>query len=425
MIGLLLLGSFLLLMLLRLPIAFALAIPAVTYILYAGFPVTMVAHRMTLALDSVPLLAVPLFILVGSLMNQSGMTTHIFRFASDLVSHWRAGLAQVNILVSLIFSGTSGAALADIGGVGQMEIRAMVERGYKRSFAAALTAASATVGPIFPPSIPLIIYAAVAEVSALRVLIAGIVPALVTVVLLMVATGILARFRQLPASEGAPSLRQIFAHFASAFPALLTPVVLISGMLLGVFSPTEAAAVTVGYILLISVFIYRGLTFRGFIEASIDTVRTTSSIMIVVAAAALFGWALTVEQVPQAFATLLLSVSTDLFVVLLIVNLLLIVAGMFLETISALLIVTPIVLPPLVLLGADPVHIGVIIVFNLMIGLLTPPMGMSLFLVSSVAKAPLERVLRELVPYFIPLLIMLLIITYVPAVSLWLPEATR
>jgi len=425
MTGLLVILGFIALLLWGMPIAFALLIPSAIYILATGMPTMMLAHIPTFALDSFPLLAVPLFILVGNLMNSAGITTRIFDFANDLVSHWRGGLAQVNILASLVFSGSSGAALADIGGIGAMEVKAMREAGYPPKFAAALTVASATVGPIFPPSIPLIIYGAVAEVSAVRLLLSGILPALLTVAFLMVFTYALSVRRNYPRGMRKPQIRQVAASFWRALPALLTPVIMIGGMLLGIFTATEAAAVTVAYILLISVVAYRSFKWTQLITATISTVKTTSVVIVMVAAAAVFARILAFEQVPQETARALLSLSDNPIVLLLLVNVLVLLAGLFLETISAILLLVPLIVPPLLLVGVDPVHLGVIIVFNLMIGLLTPPMGMSLYLISDVAKVPVQDVLREVVPYYLPLVGALLFITFIPALSLWIPSLTR
>jgi tripartite ATP-independent transporter DctM subunit len=423
MTGLLLLLGFLILLVLGAPVVIALAVPAIVYTALpaTGIPLTMAAHAMTYSLDSFPLLAVPLFILVGTLMNQSGITTRLFRVAQTLVAHWRGGLCHVNILASLVFSGSSGAALADVAGLGNMEIRAMKQAGYRAEFASALTVASATVGPMFPPSIPLVIFATVAEASAVRLLLAGILPALLTAGALMFTVALLAWMRDFPADERRPPLRDVVESLKSATPALLTPVILVAGMLSGMFTATEAAAVTVVYILLISAFVYRVLTWQGLKEVSRETVRTTCIVMVMVAAASLFTRALALERVPQAAAGVLLSISTDPLVLLLLVNVVLLLAGMFLESTSAIVLLTPVIVPPLALAGVDPVHLGVVVVYNLMVGLLTPPMGMSLFLVSEIGRAPVELVLRELAVFYVPLFGMVLVLTFFPQLSLWLP----
>lgn len=424
MTGLLLVLGFLVLLILGTPIVVALAIPAIIYTVVpaTGTPLSMGAHIMTHSLDSFPLLAVPLFILVGNLMNESGITARLFRVAHVLVSHWRGGLCYVNIVSSLVFSGSSGAALADIAAMGNMEIQSMKRAGYTPEFACALTAASATIGPMFPPSIPLVIFATVAEASPVRLLLAGIVPALLTAVALMACVAFLAWKRDYPVDLERPSLRNVVASVKSALAALLTPIILIVGMLSGVFTATEAAAVTVIYILLISAFVYRVLTWSTLVDATRETVKTTCVVMVMVAAASLFTRALALERVPQSAAQLLLSFSTDPTVLLLVVNLALLVAGMFLESTSALVLLTPIIVPPLVAAGVDPVHLGIVVVYNLMVGLLTPPMGMSLFLVSEVGRTPVERILRELVVFYVPLFGMVLVLTFFPQLSLWVPS---
>lgn len=407
------------------PVVVAIAVPALLYVFFAGFPMELIAQRMTYALDSFPLVAVPVFIFVGSLMNQSGITSDIYRFAHTVAGRVPGGLAQVNVIGSLIFSGTSGAALADIGGLGRIEIRAMVNAGFTRAYAAAITGASAVVGPIFPPSIPIIIYGSVTSVSIVQLLVAGIMPALLYVALLMATVAWLAKRHGHPRSQTWPSLREIWSTFLPAAPALFTPILLVGGMLLGVFTPTEAASVTVAYILLITFVFYGGMSWARLRFALFDTVKTTSAVLIIVSAAALFGWILTIEQLPQTFTRTILSLSTDPLVLLLIVNGLLLVVGMFLDSTTATLLVAPLVSAPLVLAGVDPVHLGIIFIFNLMIGLLTPPMGLALFLLADIAKAPMPAIFKALLPFYIPLFGALAIITVFPELTLWLPKMLR
>ncbi|KPH82605.1 TRAP transporter large permease [Bosea vaviloviae] len=407
------------------PVVVAIAVPALLYVFFAGFPMELIAQRMTYALDSFPLVAVPVFIFVGSLMNQSGITSDIYRFAHTVAGRVPGGLAQVNVIGSLIFSGTSGAALADIGGLGRIEIRAMVNAGFSRAYAAAITGASAVVGPIFPPSIPIIIYGSVTSVSIVQLLVAGIMPALMYVTLLMATVAWLAHRHGHPRSRTWPSLREIWSTFLPAAPALFTPILLVGGMLLGIFTPTEAASVTVVYILLITFVFYGGMSWARLRFALFDTVKTTSAVLIIVSAAALFGWILTIEQLPQTFTRTILSLSTDPLVLLLIVNGLLLVVGMFLDSTTATLLVAPLVSAPLVLAGVDPVHLGIIFIFNLMIGLLTPPMGLALFLLADIAKAPMPAIFKALLPFYIPLFGALAIITVFPELTLWLPKMLR
>jgi tripartite ATP-independent transporter DctM subunit len=421
----LLLGAFTAFFLLGWPVVLAVMIPAIVYVLWNGFPIEFIGQRMVYALDSFPLVAVPVFIFVGNLMNQSGITEVIYRFATTLVGRIHGGLAQVNIVGSLIFSGMSGAALADIGGLGRIEVKAMSSHGFKREFAGALTCASAIVGPIFPPSIPLIIYGSATNVSIIQLLLAGIVPALICVALLMITVAILAWRRNFPRAPRWPTLRELWADFLPAIPALLTPVLLVSGMLLGFFTPTEAASITVAYVVFISAVVYRTLTWQHLVHSAFETLKSTSAILIIVAAAALFGWIMAIEQIPQTLARNLLSLSTDPLMLLLIVNVILLIAGMFLDSTTATLLIIPIIAGPLHLAGVDPVHLGIVAIFNLMLGLLTPPMGLALFLITDIAQVSMRAVLRELMPFYIPLLATLAIITLFPELSLWIPKMIR
>ncbi len=417
--------SFIALFILGFPVVIAIALPSIVYILAMGFPFEMVSQRMMFALDSFPLVAVPVFILVGNLMNSAGISRRIFAFADTVVGRFPGGLAQVNIFASLIFSGISGAALADIGGLGKIEIQAMRERGFSKEYSGAVTAASAIVGPIFPPSIPLIIYGSVTSVSIVKLLIAGIVPAIVCVVLLMLVTIIVAIKQNLPRSERWPTYKEIVHDFWPALPALLAPAFLVFGMLSGYFTPTEAGSVTVVYVLFISSTLYRELTWKHFVSAVADTVRNTAAILLILSASALFGWILAVEGLPQAVAKTFLTVASEPWMLLILVNIILLVAGMFLDSTTATLLIIPIIAGPVVMAGVDPVHLGIIAIFNLMCGLITPPMGYSLFLVSKMADTTIGGLLKALTPYYFPLIITLGIITFVPWVSLWLPGLLR
>ncbi len=417
--------SFIALFILGFSVVIAIALPSIVYILAMGFPFEMVSQRMMFALDSFPLVAVPVFILVGNLMNSAGISRRIFAFADTAVGRFPGGLAQVNIFASLIFSGISGAALADIGGLGKIEIQAMRERGFSKEYSGAVTAASAIVGPIFPPSIPLIIYGSVTSVSIVKLLIAGIVPAIVCVALLMLVTTIVALKQNLPRSERWPTYKEIVHDFWPALPALLAPAFLVFGMLSGYFTPTEAGSVTVVYVLFISSTLYRELTWKHFVSAVADTVRNTAAILLILSASALFGWILAVEGLPQAVAKTFLTVASEPWMLLILVNIILLVAGMFLDSTTATLLIIPIIAGPVVMSGVDPVHLGIIAIFNLMCGLITPPMGYSLFLVSKMADTTIGGLLKALTPYYFPLIITLGIITFVPWVSLWLPGMLR
>ena len=422
MSGFLVVLAFLALFMLGFPVVLAIGLPSIAYLLFNDLPLQMVAQRTLYALDSFPLVAVPVFLFVGSLMNTAGISKHIYRFADTAVGRLPGGLAQVNIFGSLVFAGMSGSALADIGGIGRIEIDAMKSKGFNPAFASAVTSASAIVGPIFPPSIPLILYGTVTGVSVIQLLLGGILPGLLCVAALMIMTAWLSVRRGYPRADRWPGWARLWADMKPALPALLAPVILIGGMLAGWFTPTEIAAVTVAYALLISSLFYRELTWTRLIGAALETLRASSAILIIVAVAALFGWVLSVEQVPQAMTKFMLSISTEPWVLLLLVNVLLLVVGMFLDSTTAILVIAPIIAKPLMAAGVDPVHLGMVVIFNLMIGLLTPPMGLALFLVADIAKVRMQDVLREMLPFYVPLVVTLLLITFVPAITLWLPR---
>ncbi|MBR9838822.1 MAG: TRAP transporter large permease [Rhodobacteraceae bacterium] len=420
--SLLLLSIFAVLLALGAPIAVCLGLSSAVVIVTQGLPVSVLAQRSLNALDSSPLLAVPLFIFAASLLNATGVTTHFFDLVRMIFGRIRGAVAQVSVFVSLIFSGVSGAALADIGALGAIQINQMKAQGYREDFAAGLTVAAATIGPIFPPSIPIIIYASVANVSAVKLLLAGIVPALLLTALLMAQVAIVARVKGLPRDDVSAKPRDVAKKAAISFPALLAPVLLIGGLMSGYFGPTEVAGVTVAYAMLIGIFIYRSLNGRAILEALRDTVEATANILFVVATAALFAWVLTLDQVPMKASALLLGLSENPLVLLLLVNVLLLIVGMVLESIAAILIIAPIVAPALTAAGVDPLQLGIVFVLNLMIGLLTPPVGMSLYMITIITRMPISRVIAGVMPFFIPLLLSLLVVSAVPALSTWLPE---
>ncbi|HOV38276.1 MAG TPA: TRAP transporter large permease [Spirochaetales bacterium] len=413
---------FLLFVILKVPIAISMGIPSFLYIYSHGISITAVSHRMVNSLNSVPLLAVPLFILAGNLMNTSGISDRIFRSARIFVGRMKGGLAQVNVLASLIFSGISGAALADVGGLGNVEIRAMREQGYPDEQSAAITAASATIGPIFPPSIPLIIFGTVAEVSGIRLLIAGIVPALIITVFLMLEVAWLARKYEWPRDTLPLTWKDRFKILGSSFPALLAPVILILGLVSGTFSPTELAGFAVFYMIIINILFYHEVSWKSFISTVRETLISTANILFIVSAAAIFAWVLTVEQLPVTISNLFLYITDNPYLLLLLVNVLLFIVGMFMESIAAILVFAPLIVPPLINLGVDPVHLGIVMVLNLMIGLITPPVGMSLYMISIVSQVPVPKVTKAILPYYIPLVLSLLVVTFVPCISTFLPN---
>ncbi|MCF7944875.1 MAG: TRAP transporter large permease [Spirochaetia bacterium] len=413
---------FLILIASGLPIAISMGIPAALYLLVEGIPISVMIQRMVASLNSFPLLAVPLFIMAAGLMNSSGITSRLFEFAKLLVGRLKGGLAQVNIVASLIFAGISGAALADVGGLGNIEIDAMTKQKYPKDASAAITAASAVVGPIFPPSVPLIIYGAAAETSSMRLLIAGVIPALVIVLLLMTQVAYFARKRNYPRGvEQRYPRKEIVKILKRGMPAMMMPIMLMAGMLSGYFSPTEVGAITVTYALILSAF-YRELSMKGLISVLRSTLRSTANVLFIVGAAAIFAWTLTVEQLPQQVSSIMLTMSDNPFIILVIANIVLLITGMFIETTAAIMVLTPILLPPLIAAGVDPVHFGVVMVFNLMIGMISPPVGMSVYMLSPLVNISVGKIFKATAPYFVTLLIALIILTYVPQIALWLPN---
>jgi tripartite ATP-independent transporter DctM subunit len=420
--GYLVIASFLTLFLLGFPVVLAIGLPCLAYLFINGIPVDLVAQRMLYSLDSFPLIAVPVFLFVGSVMNCSGISHYIYQFANTAVGRLPGGLAQVNIFGSLVFSGISGSALADIGGLGRIEIDAMRQKGFNVPFACAVTSSSAIIGPIFPPSIPLIIYGTVTGASVLQLLLGGILPGLICTAMLMGTAAWLAKRRNYPRAERWPTAKEFWTDMWPAIPALAAPVLLTAGMLGGWFTPTEVASVTVAYTVFIGFFYYKKLTLDGLRVAAFETIRATSGILIIVAVAALFGWILSVEQIPQQITTAMLSVSKDPYVLLFIVNVMLLFVGMFLDSTTAILVIAPIIAKPLIAAGVDPVHLGMVVVFNLMIGLVTPPMGLSLYLVADIAKVKMRDVLKEMLPFYVPLVGTLILITYVPWITTVVPR---
>jgi len=403
------------------PVGIALAGSSAVFVaLWGTVPEMVVAHRMVNGVDSFPLLAVPFFILAGNLMNTAGITERIFDFAKALVGWMRGGLGHVNVGASLIFAGMSGAAVADAGGLGAIEIKAMRDAKYDPGFAVGVTAASSTIGPIIPPSLPMVIYGVVAGASIGQLFAAGFVPGLIMALALMAMIAWFARVRGYPRDQ-AFRIPVLVASFRRAFLSLLTPVIIVGGILSGAFTPTEAAIAACAWALVLGLAVYRTLTWRRFLRVSFDTIETTAVVLFVVAAASIFAWILTSNRVPEQFAELILSISDSRWVVLLLMNAILLIVGCFMETVAAITILVPVLLPIAIKMDVDPVHFGVIMVLNLMIGLLTPPVGMVLYVLSRVAKLSFERCVAATAPFLVPLVLVLLLITFVPTVTMWLP----
>lgn len=403
------------------PVAFALAGSALLAIIYHGqVPELVVLHRMVGGMDSFPLLSIPFFVLAGALMNSAGITTRIFDFANSLVGWMRGGLGHVNISASIMFAGMSGAAVADAGGLGAIEVKAMRAKGYDAGFSVGITAASSTIGPIIPPSLPMIIYGVMAGASIGQLFAAGFIPGLLMAIALMIMVAYYAKKRNYP-KDASFSIPRVATTFKSAFLSLMTPVIIIGGILFGVFTATEAAIAATVYSLILGTLVYRTLSFKKLVKVSMETIETTSIILLIIAGAAIFSWVLTTQHVTEDFTRWMLTITDNKTYILLMMTFILFAVGCFMETIAAITILTPVLLPIAVSLGIDPVHFGVVMVLNLMIGLLTPPVGMVLYVLSRVTNVPFEECTKATIPFVIPLVIVLLLVTFIPSLSMWLP----
>ncbi len=417
-----LLTGFLALMVSGLPVAMAMAVASLVFVMASGtIPDFVVIHRMYGGIDSFPLLAVPFFIFAGNLMNSAGITNRIYNFALALVGWMKGGLGHVNVVGSMIFAGMSGTAIADAAGLGTIELKAMKDHGYPTEFAIGVTAASATVGPIIPPSLPFVIYGMMAGVSIGQLFLAGVIPGLIMGVTMMLTVAYYAHTRNY-GTDAVFSWARLGKTFVEAFLAMMTPVLLVGGMTMGVFTPTEGAIAASAWALGLGLFWYRTLNWKLLVKISMDTIETTATVLFIVAAASIFGWLLTVTRVTDAVALWVLSFTQDPNMFLLLANLLMLFVGCFLEPTAAITLLVPILIPICQKLGIDLVHFGLVMVLNLMIGLLHPPMGTVLFVLSRVAKLSFERTTMAILPWLVPLFATLALCTYVPAVVLWLPR---
>ncbi|HEX7892084.1 MAG TPA: TRAP transporter large permease [Ramlibacter sp.] len=456
---------FLFLMAGGLPVAIAMAGASLLYLLLVpSSPPFVVIHRMVSGIDSFPLLAVPFFILAGNLMNNAGITNRIYNYALALVGWMKGGLGHVNVVGSVVFAGMSGAAIADAAGLGTIEIKAMKDHGYSTEFAVGVTAASATLGPIIPPSLPFVIYGMMANVSVGALFLAGILPGMLMAGLMMLTVAYYAhkngwgadvRFEWsrvakalvetavviawptslwlLIEKAGLPAQPVVLAGLVALFVAdrmfrfqavlpIMTPVLLIGGMTTGLFTPTEGAIAACLWAMVLGLFWYRTMSWKLFVKVCLETVETTSTVLFIVAAASIFGWMLTATGVTAAISGWVLSFTNSPWVFLLLANLLMLFVGCFLEPTAAITILVPILVPICQHLGIDLVHFGLVMVLNLMIGLLHPPMGMVLFVLARIAKLSVERTTVAILPWLIPLLVSLVLITYLPKPVLWLPK---
>ena len=421
MILILFVGFFALLVL-GMPVALALGIPCFIYIIIDGnIPTFAAIQTMVGGANTYPLLAVPFFILAGNVFNAGGVTERLFNFSNTLVGHIKGGLAHVNVVGSMIFAGMSGAAIADAGGLGNIEIQAMRKAGYHDTLTIGITAASSTIGPIIPPSMIGVIYAAIAQASVGRLFAAGFVPGVLMGICMMVQVYLLADKFKTPREKRA-TFREIIRSFYSALGALFAIVIILGGIFSGVFTATEAAGVAAVYGMILGFLMYRDLSLKGFYEAFKSSVKTTIQIMFIVVSATLFAWILAKEQFPQMVATFMLEELKDYYLILFSINVLLLIIGCFMETVAIVNILVPVFIPIMQHLNIDPVHFGIMMIINLMIGVLTPPFGSVLFVLSSVANVPVERVARDTALFIIPILVVLFLIIVFPPLTLFLPN---
>jgi C4-dicarboxylate transporter DctM subunit len=384
-------------------------------------PLEVIAQRFVTGVDSFPLLAVPFFILAGALMNTGGTTQRLVRLANVLVGRFTGGLGHVNVVSNMIMAGMSGSAAADAAGTGSVLIPAMARAGYSRPFAAALTAAASTIGPIIPPSIPFVVFGVLASVSIGRLFLGGAIPGLLMGLYLMAAVYIIARRRGY-ARGAKPTGGEVWTAFRDALPALMLPAIIVWGIAGGVVTPTEASVLAVLYALFLGTVVYRELSWDSTFAIFGEAAMTTATVMFIVAASALLAWVLTREQAGPQLVRLVTSVSTDPFIVLLVLNVILLILGCFLETLSLMILLVPVLMPLIKTLGIDPVHFGVMFTLNLMIGLITPPVGMSMFITCRIAGIQVAEFAREIWPFVIALVGVLLVVTYFPSVVLFLPN---
>ena len=405
------------------PIAFAMVVSAVAYLFMAGQDLSLASEQFIQSVyDSFLLLAVPLFITAANIMNVGAISDRLLDFCKAVVGRFKGGMAQVDILVSLIFSGMSGSAVADAAGVGKISIRMMLKTGhYTPGFAGAVVAASATIGPIIPPSIPMVLYALVSDASIGYLFLGGVVPGLLMTLMLMAMTSVIAHRRNIPAEEPVP-LRRIPGVTLRALPALMMPVILLAGIYGGATTPTEAAAVAALYALLVAGLWYRSLTFRALYDVFVNSARSSASVGLVIGSALIFNYIVASENIPQTLSQFMTSLELTRGGFLAFTMVLFLALGCVLDATTIILVIIPLFLPTARALGVDPIHFGVVSVVNCMIGLITPPYGMLLFVVNGTTGIPIKEIVKEGVPYLIALLLALLAIVVFPELVLWLPR---
>ncbi len=404
------------------PVGFSMVLTSVGYILITGLTgMTLVPQAMISGVSSYTMLAIPFFMLVGELMNSSGITKRIFYFASCLVGHITGGLGHVNVLSSMIFAGMSGAAVADCAGLGAIEIKAMREEGFDADFSVGVTAASSIIGPIIPPSSPMVLFGIAAGVSIGSLFMGGITVGVLMGTIMMITVFSIARKRNYPKHARA-GFAQIAEAFVAALPALISPILLVGGILSGFFTPTEAAAVAVFYSLFVGVFVYKELKFKDILRVLTAGVENLGMVMLLMATGKIFAWVLGMEKIAEVVTEGLFTISESPWVIVLLINLLWLFMGTFMETNASILILTPILMPIITKIGWHPVHFGVTMIFALMIGLLTPPMAICLFITSKIGGISFQRAFKAVTPYYIGLLVVLLVMNVFPEMVLAVPR---
>lgn len=422
MISVLLIALFVLFVMLGVPVGIAIGLATIVAMLVGGYDLMLIPQHMAASTQSVPLMAVPYFILAANLMNALGATQRIFDFAQSLVGHFRGGLAYVNVLSNLMFSGISGAAVANAAGLGAVQIRAMSEAGYHPAFAAALSVSSSTLGPIIPPSIMMVVYAIMANVSIAELFVAGLLPGIVIALTLMMLVRGMVALRAIDCPDATPfSLKRLIASAFRSTPALVAPAIIFLGIVTGLTTPTEAGVIAVVYTLVLGV-IYRSLTFAVLPEVFRDTIESTAIIMYIIAVSSALSYVFISEGTAFLLTDLIMGMTDSAFTFLILANVVLLLVGCFIETMPALLIVVPMLLPVATAVGVDPVHFGVIVIFNLLIGIITPPMGIGLYIMMAIARVRMGELVRASLPFLLTLTAALFLLTFAPEITLSLPR---
>lgn len=414
---------FLALLVMGTPVAYVMYVVAGMYFFSNGIGLSVVVQKMGSSMNSITMVAIPMFIFAGTFMNHLNLTDSLFNsIMVTPVGRMKGGLAQVNVVASLVFAGMSGAALADIGGLGKIEIKAMTNSGYALEDATGITLASSTLGPIFPPSIPLMLYALYAEQSGIRMLMAGIVPALILTVMLMVTVSVMARKKKWPVYDGPSGFRERLKIFRKGLPAALVPVILLGGMYTGKFASSELAAICAFAALIISAIFYKGVNWKVFVDTAKESVSNIAAMMFICGAASLFAQVISRSGIPGLVQEFVGGLHMSAAMMLIVINIIFLIIGMFMDSNVAIMIFTPILLPALMSVGVDPIHFGVVVCLNVVIGIFTPPFGSALFLAQSITGLSFGQVVKSMGPYLVTLILGLLLITLLPGLSIWLPN---